>query len=205
MRKKMSKIVQIIVFIVAVTSASAGADIVELDLFTLGCPSTYDYDSPYWTSDFDLGVTFTEIFHVYIDWSGEITGGLAVDDSNPDEPFPIDVGIGAYLESPPNWRHTTRWGGAATHPDAEVFDVQSEFVYGTMPWSELFDGEGTITIEYKELVILNGTYVESGSVFLNSATLVVDGTIVPEPASILLLAMGTLCLRAKYPAHRFKP
>ena len=164
------------------------AAVVELPL---DCAGTYNPDNQYWTTDFDLGVSFTEIHHVYIDWSGEITGGLAVDDLNPD-PFPIDVGIGAYLESPPNWRHTTRWGGAATHPDAEVFDVQSEFVYGTMPWSELFDGEGTISIEYNELVILNGTYVESGSVFLNSANLVVDGHIITEPATQLLLSSGII-------------
>ena len=43
------------------------AAIVELPL---DCAGTYDPDNQYWTTDFDLGVTFTEIFHVYIDWSG---------------------------------------------------------------------------------------------------------------------------------------
>ncbi len=44
----------------------AGADIIELDLFTISCNGTYDYDSQYWASYFDLGVNFTEISHVYV-------------------------------------------------------------------------------------------------------------------------------------------
>jgi hypothetical protein len=186
---------EIIAVVIAFAFVGIGkADIVELDLFTLGCPSTYDYDSPSWTSDFDLGVTFLEISHVYIDWAGEITGGLAEDDSNPD-PFPIDVGLLAYLGTPLNWRHTSVWGGEGSYPDAEPFYLQSEFVYGSMPWSELFDGQASISIEYDKVIIEGGGYLEHGSVDLTSATLVVDGLIVPEPATLLLLALGSLISR----------
>lgn len=174
-------------------SPLASADIVSLDLFDLGCQTIYDLNSPAWTSDFDLGITFTEISNVYIDWTGEITGGLAV--KGVGDPFPIDVGIGAYFEKPLNWRHTGLWGGEAAYPDPEPFDCLSEFLYGSMPWSELFDGQSTITIEYKELIILDGSYLEHGSVVLTGAAIVVDGVIIPEPASILLLVLGMVTIR----------
>ncbi len=89
----------------------ARADIVELDLFSIGCPSEYDINSPYWQKDFDLGMEFVEIDSVYIDWSGEITAGLAILYDNPDEPYPLDVGVYAGLSYPP-LRRTTVWGGS---------------------------------------------------------------------------------------------
>jgi hypothetical protein len=173
------------------------ADIVELDLFDLGCPTEFNRDSQYWQADFDLGIEFLEIDSVYINWAGGITAGLAILHSNPDEPFPLDVGIGAYFESPPSWRHVTVWGGGTTFPEPELFDCLSEFVYGSMPWSELFDGKGTITIDYEELIILEGYYVEGGYVSLNRAVLRVDGVIVPEPTTFLLLCFGWIALRKR--------
>ncbi len=178
--------------ILSLWSGSLRAEIVSLDLFDLGCQEFYDFNSLPWTTSFDLGITFTEISNVYMDWSGEITGGLAMEGVS--DPFPIDVGISAYFEKPLNWRHTGLWGGEATYPDPEPFDCLSEFLYGSMPWSELLDGQSTITIEYTELIILDGRYIEHGSIFLNSARLIVDGVIVPEPTTILLLALGGLFL-----------
>lgn len=104
MKGKSLAIVALWVFSVA----SSNADIVQLPL---DCAGIYDLNTPAWTLDFDLGVTFTDISHVYIDWSGDITGGLATDPYTPGDPFPIDVEIGAYLGNSPNWRHTTVQGG----------------------------------------------------------------------------------------------
>ncbi|MHC4061528.1 MAG: PEP-CTERM sorting domain-containing protein [Planctomycetota bacterium] len=175
----------------------AKADIVEL---ALDCAGVYDANSSPWSTDFDLGVSFSEISHVYIDWSGDITGGLAVQGGS--DPFAIDVGIIAYLENPPNWRHTDVWGGEATYPGAESFALLSEFQDGIMPWSELFDGQARITIDYTEEIILDGRYVEHGSIVLDSATLVVDGTIVPEPGTFLLLGLGAIFLRQSQRSNR---
>jgi hypothetical protein len=175
-------------------SSLVSADIVELPL---DCAGVYDSNTPAWTLNFDLGISFTDMSHVYIDWSGDITGALARDYPNPDNIFPIDVAIGSYLGSAPNWRHTDFWAGEATYPAPQLLDARSEFFYGSMPWSELFDGQGKITIEYLEAII-PGSYIEHGSVDLTSATLVVDGTVVPEPATLFLLAIGTVCLQAKY-------
>ena len=176
------------------------ADIVQLDLSTLGMPAGFNMNSPYWQTNFDLGVTFTEISHVYIDWSGGITGGLAVYYPG-QQPFPLDVGVYAGLGFNPDLRITEVWGGAASYPSPQIFQQQNEFTLsGTTTWSDLLDGKAKITLGYTEFVfgLSGGGYTQHGSIALNSATLVVDGTVTPEPASILLLAMGAFALRAKY-------
>jgi len=172
------------------------ADLVELDLLALGCPTVHDFDTPQWSYDFDLGVQFSNIQHVYMDWSGEITGGMAERIGNPD-PFPAPVYIEAAIGSPFNWRHTDIDGGLATYPDPELFDAKTEFIYGTMPWSELFDGKHDIKLSYHEYILLDGRYVEHGSVSLTKAKLVVEGTIIPEPSSFLIICLGGLILKTK--------
>jgi hypothetical protein len=193
-REKLFKMVSAVLVLAALGCFQARAELVELPL---DCAGTYDIDNPYWIGDFDLGVTFTEIFHVYIDWAGEITGGLAIDPHAPDDPFPVDAGLLAVIGKPLIWRHTEVWGGETTYPNPEPFATQSEFQEGTMPWSKLFHGQGTITIEYTELII-PGSYIEHGSVFLTGATLVVDGTVVPEPAMLLFLAVGACGLARSF-------
>jgi len=60
---KMGKVVAISVLVVLFGVTGADATIVKLPL---GCDGWYVRNSPYWETDFDLGVTFTEISHVYI-------------------------------------------------------------------------------------------------------------------------------------------
>ncbi len=181
----------------------ADADTVELDLFSLGCPTEFTFDNPYWQANFDLGTGFIEISHVYIDWSGGITAAL-VQQLDPQtlepigEPFPIDVGIYAGLSYPP-LRITDIWGGQATYPTPEPFDCLSEIP--AMSWADLLDGTNAVTLGLTEAVSPYGRYVEHGSILLDKATLVVEG-IIPEPASIFLLAVGAFGLRARYLSHQ---
>jgi hypothetical protein len=160
----------------------------------------YSYDDPYLQMDFDLGVTFTEISNVYIDWSGEITAGLAVHNDDPGgEPFTVDTGIYGSLGFNPSLRYTALWGGSANHPNPELFDLQSEFESSPGPtdWSDLLDGQGTITLGYTEPIMLFDTFVEHGLVVLNNGALVVDGVVVPEVSTLLLLGMGMIYLRVE--------
>ena len=73
----------------------------------------------------------------------------------------------------------------------------SEFeLLGTTTWSDLLDGQGTIKIQYMEVIILNWHYIEHGFVSLDRAILRVEG-VIPEPASILLLAIGIFGVRTR--------
>jgi len=178
----------------------ANGDIVELPLSAAGVYTS----GSLWTTDFDFGITFTSISNVYIDWSGEITAGQAVRDSNPTELFPLDVGIKSYLEPPIN-AGTTVWGGQETYPTPESFDVLSEFqLSGAGSWSGLLDGQGTIWVYYMELIMVAGHYVQHGSITIDNASLVIDGTPVPEPVSVLFLAVGLIGVRlSRYKNSRY--
>ena len=189
----MGKIAAISGLVLLLSITGVDAAIVELPL---GAEGRYDVDSGSWEMDFDLGVTFTEISHVYIEWSGEITAGLATDPWVPGpQPFPCEVGISAYLGRNPGARLAAVYGGEATYPEPEGFDCQSEFkIWPPTTWSDLLDGQGTISMGY---AVLGGpylTYVEFGFVDLSSATLVVEGTPVPEPATVIFLSLGVLGL-----------
>ncbi|MFA6186064.1 MAG: hypothetical protein WC770_02470 [Phycisphaerae bacterium] len=161
-------------------------------------PAIFNHNStPYgWQINFDLGVTFTEISHIYIDWSGGITAGLAQMYSpftfQPvGEPFPVDVGIEAYLGRNPHARIADFYGGQTTYPTSEPFNSLSEFaIDGATTWSDLLDGTGTIWIGYTEPIFIYGGVVEHGSIVLNSATIMVDGTVIPEPVTFTIIAIG---------------
>jgi len=177
-----------LILILSVTNKST-ATIIEL---TLDCAGTYS-TGPGWSVDFDLGVEFTNIAHVYIDWEGEITAAKAVYYSNPNDPFPIDVGITANFGSNPYLRIADVWAGMNEYPNPEQFDLLSEVqLVGNSTWSDLLDGKGNMKIYYSSPGMMFGYIIEKGSVTLNEAILKIDGTLVPEPATIILLAMGSV-------------
>ncbi len=185
-----NKIVILVLGVLLYCGGLSRAESVQLDLFTLGMPANFNDSSPSWQTNFDLGVTFTEISHVYIDWSGEITAGLSTYMGS-GVTVPFNGTVGAILGTAPNWRHMEVSGGQTTYPAPEPFNQLSEFTSGSMPWSELFDGQSTIMI-YRagimtppEIIIL-----QRGSVTLNSATLVVEGTVVPEPATLAIFGVA---------------
>ncbi len=195
---------------VLVGLCTAEGAIVEL---ALPCAGRYDWQTPSCTVDFDLGVQFSEISHVYIQWSGQIAASVFApqDDSGrrsrvegevaseTDTMAPaqaVDVGIVASLGSNPYLRSVTIWGGQATYPQAEPFQSLSEVgLVGTSTWSDLLDGKGTISVGYTETMGPYGAFLEHGYVVLGWATLTVDGSAVPEPATLGLLVGGVLLRR----------
>jgi hypothetical protein len=175
--------------IVLILAVGAFGDTVELPL--TGSAGFYDVNTPAWTMDFDLGVTFSEISHVYIDWSGEINASLTQDIGDP-EPIPGYGRLWSYIDAypPTRSRFTMVAGGISTYPDPETFNMQSEFLLDPgATWNSLLDGKEAITIEYPEF-ISTAQIIDYGSATLNEATLVVEGTIIPEPSTLVLLGLG---------------
>jgi len=174
------------------------ATIVELPL---DCAGTYTVgqNSPAdsWSTYFDFGVEFTEISHVYIEWEGEITASQAIYIDNPNNPLPVDCGISAVLGEYPSWRHITFPGGETTYPEPEYFNLRIEFPNGSLPLSELCDGQEKITISYTVFLLTQRIYVDYGTVTLNKAMLQIDGTVIPEPTTILFLAIGAIGVRLR--------
>lgn len=190
----MGKIITISISVILFGITTANAAIVE---FPLTCEGFYDLNSPYWHSSFDLGVSFTEITDIYIEWSGTITAELVGIIGIPGS-FPHDATFEASLyglELDPYYY--TGWadvcGGKATYPEPEPFDVQSPFT--DEGWSMLLEGRGHVEVLLGDALLPTVSYIiEYPSGYIYSATLVFEGTLVPEPATVLLLALGGLVL-----------
>ena len=190
--------------ILVLISSPVQAELVELDLLALGCPQEFPGTWTYWESDFDLEVTFSEISHVYIDWAGGITAGLT-QDYHPvtyepiGDPYPLEVAIYTYMGNNPGTRSVEIWGGVPTYPEPEPFDsiMEIELSYPTT-WSDLLDGQGTVIIGYESLVFtFGGGYIEKGNISLNEAILIVEGSVIPEPATSMLLMTGLIVIYSR--------
>ena len=108
----------------------------------LDCAGHYEWFDT-WTGQFDLGLEFSQIDNVYVDWSGEITAELAEGFSGGEllrnaefllEPYEGDIVFGSALVR----------AGKATYPDPEPFDEQTGFDY--LDLSRLLDGQGEVKI-----------------------------------------------------------
>jgi len=166
-----------LVTVALVIGTGVFGDIVK---FPLNCAGTYDINTPAWTSNFDLGVTFSEISHVYIDWSGEMTAGL---DEYKGNQRVQKVGFDAeLLGAYPNIQIARILGGVSTYPEPEEFDEITEFwVWEPGIWDNLLDGNDTIKIDFLSFAGGPGSNVISyGLGVLNDATLVVEGIVIPE-------------------------
>lgn len=182
----------IITVVIAITLLGASS-LAEADIFELPLAAEGEYDfQDTWTTEFDLGVTFTEISNVYIDWSGTITGQEILNDGTIDAQFvatlyeldPHDYFARAYVQA-----------GAATYPEPEPFELQSVFTSEDL--SLLLDGQSSIEIWFGDISHPSDPLgLPSGA--LASATLEIEGTIVPEPGTIFFLAIGIVCVRAKH-------
>ncbi len=191
----------IIAIMLAITGVALG-DTVELPL---NCTGAYDINTPFWTMDFNLGVTFSEISNVYINWSGTITAEVAYWSDNPDDTFPLD---GEFLlrfynshpagpfDYAPGYADMLK--GVDTYPAPEPFDSNTVPYFSSGYLSELLDGKASVSLLFKKSPRYEFTYTlinPSGQ--LDSATLVFEGTIVPEPGSLFLLLAGAVYLARK--------
>ena len=192
--------VSISLLFVCLVISSSSADVVTLDLFTLGCPQEHNWDTPLWSASFDMDVTFIEINNVYMDWSGEITAELVVPCGSPPETptQPLDgLFMATLYETEPHdyFGRAYVQGGGSTSPDPEPFLLRSEFT--EFNWSSLLDGEANIEIGLCGVIrLLYLCTVKPPEGKIDSAVLVIDG-IVPEPSTLSLMFIGMLGVRAR--------
>lgn len=184
-----------IVVVVLVVQSNVHAAVFEIPL---ACQGQYDAGQT-WTTDFDLGVSFTQISSIYIDWSGSITAELIalVDDPYVTLPWDAQFVANLYdLSSHDFCGAAYVVGGEATYPLPDPFDLQSAF--SNNAWSKLLGGQGTVEIGFWGTILPAIYYtVEPPSGQIQSATLVLEGTPVPEPITLLLLGAGAIALLRK--------
>ena len=155
-------------------------------------PNTVGYPNV-WSTSIDLGVSFSEISSVYVDWSGELTGGVYRGDGGSSDPCEVVDGLfAAFLYEEEYYRFFSRaWqvGGESTYPEAEPFDVQSAF---DEDWPELLDGQAKFHLGIGSTASFDMLVVKHAQGVIESATLVVEGTVVPEPGGFALVVGGAV-------------
>ena len=116
--------------------------------------------------------TFASISSVRIAWSGDIFSSM------------LDVG-GGWMPLPGQFRSTLPSATAQTgYMDNQSFNLTTTF-QGGGSWAFLLDGQSTLTMYFDEN---QGDYPGHGD--LATASLLLDGTLVPEPSALMCLGMG---------------
>ena len=143
--------------------------------------------------DFDLLVTFSEIQNIYIIWSGEITAGTCTSrDGSDTSTWAVSA---AFVATIAGSGAAQIEAGQSSHPAAESFSGPTAF--SGSPWSNLEDGEGKISIEFIWTLPLMWEPVTTPSGSLDSATLSVEGTLIPEPSLLTLFIAALAIYRSK--------
>ena len=195
MKIKISTILSLV--IILNLSQLTKATIVEYPLNGLiGSYSSYDKQ----IINVDLGVTFSDISNISIDWSGDITAELTFSQ------FPLPDGRtyvtpGSFLISlyktsivDDTFAQTFNDGGVDTYPYPESFVLVQDFSdYG---WTYFYDGVAKLEISFSGGSSFPESYpLEEASGNIDTAILIIYGTVIPEPSSLLIISIGALLIR----------
>ena len=178
-------------FLIVVTAvvgfgSTASGEIVTLDLPELLGTYISDYPSGVLWVSIDLGTTFETINGVSMQLSGTLTPGLARDDGV-EMPWHTGFAVGMNEPDPGSWL-------VFVGPYDGPFSEQNAFWGGGHPtWDFLLDGQAQLYAELLPNGFYSGVGVETPSAEITEAQLIVDG-VVPEPATLSLLAIGGLAL-----------
>jgi hypothetical protein len=140
------------------------------------------------TASFDLGTSFLQIDEVYIQIKGTFAPGVARSmitgeswELTPELNLVMDPGVGSCY--------------VFVHPLESPFDVEGtlKLKYGAT-WDFLLDSKNQVSIYLDWGGVIPEISIIAGSVQISSAYITVEGT-VPEPATILFLAVGVVGVR----------
>ena len=176
----------------AASSAFGGTYTMPLTL-----TGTYPEESGARSQTVDFGISFESIQSVSITWLGSIVGGTRGDGGPP--PFPIittpyDCGLLAWFTSDTGGIAQQAIGpvcGKDTYPSSESFSSTDAFT-GSGSWSFLLDGRAQIFIRMNMVIFLDPQprYRTYATGELSSATLILEGSPVPEPSGLVALLLG---------------
>lgn len=182
--------------LVVLTAVGSKAESVTIDLPGLVSGLTYG-DSPLATS-FDAGVQFASIESVKVRFTGYAQGGISR--YSPDGVQFADGSFTPLLYvALPNGKDIAPAAQAIVVSDEDAPESVWEATMVTLPWAidgyldDVLDGKGEVDIEsVTGIVIAFGTsaVIEPSHVDITHAEMIISGTLVPEPPTIVLLILG---------------
>jgi len=141
-----------------------------------------------------------DISNISINWFGDITAELTFSQ------FPLPDGhtyltpggfsVSLYKTDIENdtFAQVFHYGGVDSHPDPEPFNLVQAF--SDHGWPSFYNGVAFLEVSFAAGSSFPESYpLEEASGNIDSAILVIDGTVIPEPSSFLIITVGAFWIR----------